>query len=325
MDVASLLQRPEEIDFGKLAQVIVMWMQRIPHSGARRDMLGKLTAALAVAAATPLMDVPGLDGRAEAASVPEVSRFDPATLAHCEAMMPHLRRQGDVLGAGSTLPTTLAYRRIAEQQARLAPPGIARDRAVAAYAELTQLAGWLCLNLGNHSAAQRLYDDARAAAHEAREVELVTYILCTMSHLATWQGKPRVGIDHAVAAASWAEQSGSSYARAYAADVAVRALTADGQAARSQEFLDREYAALQAATADQGPSQSWWYFYDESFFWSTSAQNALKFQKADQALVATGKALSLSDQGNLHERSFRLLFRAEAFARQQNIGRTYSA
>ncbi|PZG19191.1 hypothetical protein C1I95_12075 [Micromonospora craterilacus] len=319
-DATGLFHRPEEIDFGKLAQVIVMWMQRIPHSRARRDMLGKLTAALAVAAAAPLAELPGAAEPASAASVPEVSRFDPATLAHCEAMMPHLRKQGDVLGAGSTLPSALAYRRIAEQQARVAPPGAPRDRAVAAYAELTQLAGWLCFNMGNYSAAQRLYDDARAAAHEARAVELVTYVLCTMSHLATWQGKPRVGIDHAVAAASWAEQSDSPYARAYAADVAVRALTADAQAARSQEFLDREYAALQAALAEPGERQSWWYFYDESFYWSTSAQNALKFHGADEVLAATDRALMLRDQGNLHERSFRLLFRAEAFARQQNIG-----
>lgn len=318
-DASGLYRLPEEVDFGGLAQVIVMWMQRIPHSQARRDMLGKLTAALAVATAAPLTELAGLTERASAAPL-EVGRFDPATLAHCEAMMPNLRKQGDVLGASSTLPSALAYRRIAEQQAKAARTDVERDRAVAAYAELTQLTGWLCFNMGDYSSAQRLYDDARAAAHEARAVELVTYILCTMSHLATWQGKPRVGIDHAVAAAAWAEQSDSPYARAYAADVAVRALTADGQAARSKDTLDQEYAALQTALSGQGPRQSWWYFYDESFFWSTAAQNALKFHDTDQVLAVTDKALKLSDQGNLHNRSFRLLFRAEAFARQRSIG-----
>lgn len=311
---------PEEVDFGELAQVIVMWMQRIPHSQARRDMLSRLTAALAAATALPLTELAGLTERASAAPVVDPGRFDPATLAHCKAMMPNLRKQGDVLGAGATLPGALAYRRIAEQQAKAARTDTDRDRAVGVYAELTQLSGWLCFNMGDYDSAQRLYDDARAAAHEARAVELVTYILCTMSHLATWQGKPRIGIDHAVAAAAWAEQSGSPYARAYAADVAVRALTADGQADRSKDTLDREYTALQAALADQRPRQSWWYFYDESFFWSTSAQNALKFDGADQVLATTDRALKLVDQGNLHERSFRLLFRAEAFARQQNLG-----
>jgi len=110
-----------------------------------------------------------------------------------------------------------------------------------------------------------------------------------MSHLATWQGKPRVGIDHAVAAAAWAEQSGSPYARAYAADVAVRALTADGQADRSKDTLDREFAALQAALTDTGPRRSWWYFYDESFFWSQLNYAATAAEAAaDAELIVVG-------------------------------------
>ncbi|MFV2013445.1 MULTISPECIES: helix-turn-helix transcriptional regulator [unclassified Micromonospora] len=319
-DLTGLHRLPEEVNFGELAQVIVMWMQRIPDPQTRRAMLGKLTAALAVATTAPLTE---LAGAAEPANAAPPSAgpgtFDPATLAHCEEMMPYLRKQGDVLGAGATLPSALAYRRTAEQQAKAAPAGPHRDRAIAAYAELTQLAGWLCFNMGDYGSAQRLYDDARSAAHEARAVELVTYILCTMSHLATWQGKPRIGIDHAAAATAWAEQSGSPYARAYAADVAVRALTADRQADRSQANLDREYAALQEAQADDGPRQSWWYFYDESFYWSTTAQQALGFHDADRVLAATDKTLCLIDPGNLHNRAFGLLYRAEAFAQQRDI------
>lgn len=319
-DLTGPHRLPEEVDFGELAQVIVMWMQRIPDPQTRRAMLGKLTAALAVATTAPLTELAGAAEPANAAPpAAGPGTFDPATLAHCEEMMPHLRKQGDVLGAGATLPSALAYRRTAEQQAKAAPAGPHRDRAIAVYAELTQLAGWLCFNMGDYDSAQRLYDDARAAAHEARAVELVTYILCTMSHLATWQGKPRIGIDHAAAAAAWAEQSGSPYARAYAADVAVRALTADSQADRSQVNLDREYAALQEALTDDGPRQSWWYFYDESFYWSTTAQQALGFHDADRVLAATDKTLSLIDPGNLHNRAFGLLYRAEAFAQQRNI------
>jgi hypothetical protein len=234
-------------------------------------------------------------------------------------MVPHLRRQGDVLGAASTLPSALAYRRIAEQLAKAAPSS-ARERAISVYAELTQLAGWLCFNMGDHPAAERFYDDARSAAHDARDVELVTYILCTMSHLATERGKPRVGIDHAIAAAAWAEQTGSPHARAYAADVAVRALIADGQETRSAVTLDREYAALRTIEQDDSPRKSWWYFYDESFYWGTSAQHALRFREPQQVLDAVERSLGLIDQGNLHNRSFKLLFRAEALIRQDHIG-----
>ena len=46
-----------------------------------------------------------------------------------------------------------------------------------------------------------------------------------MSHLATWQGKPRMGIDHAVAAGEWAKRTDDLLLRAYAADVGPRGLT----------------------------------------------------------------------------------------------------
>lgn len=134
---------------------------------------------------------------------------------------------------------------------------------MSAYAELTQFVGWLCFNLGDYPSAQHYYDDARGVTHDAQNVELVTYILCAMSQLATWQGKPRVGLDHAVAATERADQAHSPLARAYAADVTARAYAADNQPDKCRETLGQEYAALQAAPADE-PRASWWYFYDES-------------------------------------------------------------
>ncbi len=161
-------------------------------------------------------------------------------------------------------------------------------------------------------------DDARTAAHDAENVELVTYVLCAMSHLATWQGRPRVGIDHAAAAAVWAAQTDSSHARAYAADVAVRAYLADNQADKGQAMLDHEYAMITAVQADT-PLASWWYFYDESFYWSTHTQFALRFKQPDAAVEAIDRSLALVDPANLHERAHRLLYRAEALIQQHGI------
>jgi len=134
---------------------------------------------------------------------------------------------------------------------------------MSAYADLTSLIGWLWFNMGDYRNAQHYYDEARNVAHDAENVELVSYILCTMSQLATWQGKPRVGIDHAVVAGVWAEQTGSPKARAYAADVAVRAYLADNQRDKSRATLDLERAIL--ATVQNAPSaSSWWYFLRRS-------------------------------------------------------------
>ncbi|MFZ0120324.1 MAG: hypothetical protein WAL99_12940 [Pseudonocardiaceae bacterium] len=315
---APLVQRLQEINFTELAQVIVMWMQHLNPSVSRRELLSKLSAAFTAAAVAPLFDVLNPDEHEQVAhAMQDPSTFDLPALRYCEGMITNLRQQGDVLGPQLTLQSAIGHRRMVQRLAQTAPEKF-QPRAVSAYAELTQLLGWLCFNMGDYQSARHYYDDARSAAHDAQNVELVTYILCTMSHLATWQGKPRVGIDNAVAAAVWAEQTHSPLARAYAADVAVRAYVADNQPDKCRETLDREYAALQAVRADE-PSASWWYFYDESFYWRTEGECALKLGRPDAAMNALDKSLTLVDPANLHNYTFRLLFRAEACIQQAEV------
>jgi hypothetical protein len=161
-------------------------------------------------------------------------------------------------------------------------------------------------------------DDARTAAHDAQNVELVTYILCTMSQLATWQGKPRVGIDHAVAAAVWAEQTESPKARAYAADVTAQAYAADGQRDKGRAVLDHERAII-TTIGDAPPESSWWYFYDEAFYWSNETEFALKFKEPDAAIAAVDRSLTLVDPTNLHARTVNSLYRAEALIQKEAV------
>ena len=211
----------------------------------------------------------------------------------------------------------MGHRDLADQLARMAPPEFAH-RANSAYAELTNLIGWLCFDMGDYRSAQHYYDDARTAAHDAQNVELVSYILCTMSQLATWQGKPRVGIDHAVAAAVWAEQTESPKARAYAADVAAQAYAADGQRDKGRATLDHERAII-TTIRDEPPASSMWYFYDESFYWSNETEFVLRFRESDAAIAAVDQALTLVDPTNLHARAVNSLYRAEALIQKEAV------
>ena len=74
-----------------------------------------------------------------------------------------------------------------------------------------------------------------------------------MSYLATWQGKLRIGIDHAVAASQWADRTEDTRLRAYTADVAARAYAADGQRDACLTALDTAHTVLTMAD-DQTPS-----------------------------------------------------------------------
>jgi len=167
-------------------------------------------------------------------------------------MVDSLRRQDNVLGPQFTLYSAAGHQELAQRLAKAAPEFF-KQRAISVHASLTQFMGWLCFNLDNYHGAQYYYGQARSAAHDAENVELATYILCSMSTLATWQGKPRIGIDHAAAAAVWAEESRSPLAQAYAAEVAVKAYVADDQPDRFRERLDAEYAAPASRAARRAP------------------------------------------------------------------------
>jgi hypothetical protein len=69
-----------------------------------------------------------------------------------------------------------------------------------------------------------------------------------MSHLATWQGRPRVGIDQAVAAQGWARQTDNPSLRAYAANVAARVFAREGDAHACMRELAQARAELAADT-----------------------------------------------------------------------------
>jgi tetratricopeptide (TPR) repeat protein len=314
----TLTRQLQEANYEELAQVIVMWAERVNPSIGRRELLSKLSAAFTLAATAPLFDGLDPDEREHVTrALQKPSGFDEATLRYCEGTVANLRRQGDVLGARLTLQSALGHRQLARNLVTAAPPTF-KTRALSAYAELTQFVGWLCFNAGDYRGAQHYYDDARTVAHDAQNVELVTYVLCTMSHLATWQSKPRVGIDHAVAAQVWAAQTGSPRASAYAADRAARAFAADRQADDCRRVLDAEGVALADCRPDTS-EPSWWYFYDESFYWSTQSECALFLGNADAALAAADRAVTLIDPANIHNLAFRTLFRAEAHVQKRDV------
>ncbi|MFD0394363.1 hypothetical protein ACFQ3Z_26660 [Streptomyces nogalater] len=186
------------------------------------------------------------------------------------------------------------------------------------YAELSQMVGWQLYNLGDYRAAQYYYDDARTAAHDAENTELVTYVLCTMSQLATWQNKPRVGIDHAIAAQAWAAQTDSPAALGYAADVAARAFAAAQQHDKAHRALEQEHAAVRDMAAGT-PRASWWYFYDESFYWGTSAECALVLDTPEKALAAARTSLPMIDPTNVHNYAHTLALQSQAHLQQGDI------
>lgn len=315
----SLVETLQSTDFNDLARTLVMWTERFNPNLDRRALLFKLSGAFAIAAAAPAFDqLVNSDQGRTVGVLDDPRRLDAQTVRQAERVVQQCRIQGDILGPQVALSSVMAERKVIQRILHGSPPSHLMQSMLSVYAELTQLAGWLLFNLGEYPAARHYYDEARSTAHDAFNVELVTYILCTMSHLATWEGKPRVGIDHAVAAQAWSAKSGSQRAIAYSADVAARAYAADKQWSECREALDLERSALSNVGPEESPN-NWWYFHDESFYLGTESECALARKRPQEAIDASSQALSRIDPLNLHNYAATMSFQSEAYIQQGNI------
>lgn len=315
----SLLQRLHELSYQQLAQVIVMWMQRLTSPVTRRALMSKLSAAFTVAAAAPLFDVLDPDEHDQVARVVSgAADFNEPTLRYCTDMVEALGRQSNALGPALALRSTLGHRDLARRLAKAAPAEF-RQPALSVYAELTYLAGWMRFNLGDYRGAQHYYEDARSAAHDAQNVELIIFTLCYLSQLATWEGRAPAAIDHAVVAQSWVSRTDDPRAQTCTADFTARALAADRQAAACRKALDTAQAAAVRIGSDVGDSR-WSYFYkDESIVWGAMSDSSLRLGEPDRALDTSSKSLAIADLTDVHNYSFTMLFQAGAFVQKGEI------
>ncbi|HEX9033000.1 MAG TPA: hypothetical protein VF834_14265 [Streptosporangiaceae bacterium] len=283
------------------------------HRLRRRTLLLEASSALAVVAATPMLEVPRIvaatkSGRASANV--EIVRYTGDVVAG-------LRWLGGAVGPRITLQPAMALRAAMASLAR-SMPDLVTPQALTSYGDLTQLIGWLMFNLNDHKAARYYYDDARAAAYRAGNHDLVAFTLSAASQLAVNRQRPRHAIDHAQAALEEAKLSGSLHAMAYASDVTARAYAAADQAGRCRAALDKEREAL-ALIATDTPRSPWWYFYDSSFYWGTESECALRLRMPVEAWYAADCALDLVAPTNLHNNALTLAFSAEALIERGEI------
>lgn len=277
--------------YDQLVQFLGSWAR----TRDRRDVLGLLSWA---AATSSLLSIIGGDEHERVASVLTTSsRVDEQTIGHIEAVLWHCRHQNYALGPRAVLDTVLAQRDLARA---LVPDCLAvlRPRMLSAMSEASRQAGWMSFDLKQFDHATYYYEDARTLAHEAENIGLGAFVLCEMSHLATWRGTPRIGIDHAVAAGQWANRTGDMRLRAYTADVAARAYAADGQRDACLTALDTAHTSLTAAS-DQTPS----YLpgYDEALLVSIRGLCHLELHEGHPAAEYLQQSLGSLDQSYVRD------------------------
>ncbi|MGH3719348.1 MAG: hypothetical protein ACRDRI_11035 [Pseudonocardiaceae bacterium] len=291
---------------------LVQFLRSWAHTMDRRDVLGVLAWAASVASVLP--SAAGDEHQRVASVLSSWSRVDAHTIEHIEAVLWHCQQQDYALGPQAVLITVLAQRDLTRALLPDCPADL-RPRMLSALSEGSRLAGWLSFDLEQFDHAGYYYEDARALAHEAENAGQGGLVLCEMSHLATWRGTPRIGIDHAVAAGQWAGRTGDLRLRAYTSDVAARAYAADGQHDACFAALDTAHTVLMKAD-DQAPSCI---PYGEGGYMSVRGGCHLTLRETDQAISYAQQSLRVLDPLSTRNVAMTLVDLGEAYVQCAEI------
>lgn len=287
----ALAARERDAVFGRLINSLTVWADTVN----RRDVMRILGSAALAAAAAPVVEALDPEEEARAAgAVAGTRQIDASVIEHFERMLWVAKDLDDTSGPVAALDTVLAQRNLIRTLLANCPARL-RPRLLSLYANASHVAGWMSFDCNDYDSAEYYYEHARSTAHEAHNVELGAYALCTMSYLATWRGKPRVGIDHAVAARAWAGRTSNNGLRAYAADVAARAYAADDEYDECMRALDEAHACLAMPAGDSSLTT---FSYDgtegrcgPSFLTSIRAGCLVKLGRYEEAAVAADASL----------------------------------
>jgi hypothetical protein len=315
-----------EQEFGYLVAALTQWADQM----RRRDLLAVIASAAAAAHASPLLahlDGDAVERLALVSRTP--SRVDGEAVGHVEAILHHAIRQEDILGPQAVLETALAQHGLVRRLLTGTFDEDLRRRLMSLLADIARFTGWLLFNSGDFAGAEHYYNQARRAAHEADDDLMSSYVLAQWSHLATWSGDPRLGVEHALGALAWAQRGGSPMLTAYANDVGARAYAGvlrreNGKNrakdhARCRTALSAARTGLDDSTQDD-PGRELVYFFGPNMLTLTRAMCHLDMREPDQAIARAREAMASIGPAFPRNLAFGHLYLSRAFAQKREIG-----
>ncbi|WP_432872521.1 hypothetical protein [Microbispora rosea] len=285
----------------------------------RRELLFELALAFGGTQALRLLRV--LDAEEEqrlGQVVRSASRVDPQTVATFEKLTAYAREVDDGHGPAALLPAVNGQRNaLAQILARDSMPQALRSRLLAAYGQLSQLAGYLAYDLLDVAAAQRALNEGLRAALNLGDPTLIGYLHCWLGSMAAYQQRAALALDHAFAARGWVTRSPSRLLRAMNESVLSAAYAAAGDATASARAHDN---ALRLAGDPKGEGEpAFLYWISPSMLDSKAAMSLVRLRQAGAAVAAAQRTLAGLDPRFKVDRGFALAQYATALTLAREI------
>jgi tetratricopeptide (TPR) repeat protein len=212
----------------------------------------------------------------------------------------------DALGSPAAQGMVIAQQQVTEAMLRDCPDAL-RASMLSLYSEWIGLAGALAWDQNDYTTAARLYHWARDLAHEAEDSDGAGYMLAGLSQLAIWQGKPRIAVDHAVAASAWVAQSSDQGLKAYVAMRTAEACATAGQRKGCLDALDSATRVMENVADDLTPADSRAYYVSQAFLESYRGQCLSLLGDAAEAVEASRRAVAAIEPTRTRDLAMTLL------------------
>ncbi|HEY2763757.1 MAG TPA: helix-turn-helix domain-containing protein [Pseudonocardiaceae bacterium] len=286
---------------GQLARLLCRWVGAMN----RRELLQFLGWAVGTTAASPVLgDLNPDEQERLSRAIAAPSRVDKHVIDHIETMLRYCKRQEDALGSRAVLSTMLAQRNLVTNLLTECPSAL-RSRLLSAYSDMSTSLGFYFFDLSKFDEAADCWDQARAAAQDANNIELDIYALGNMCYSASWQGKGHTAIDLAEAAQSLSRKTEDPLMRVCIATEAALGHATNGDHADFMTAFEKAENILKSANNLRPESPAYW--YHEGWLISRKSECLLRLGKIREAVLSASEGLALFDKSFTGSRAFCML------------------
>src|SRR6266536_3283933 len=189
-----------------------------------------------------------------------LAKADTAGVGVLQAGIANCRRLDDCFGSRAAARPALAQHQLVTKLLRRAQNEEIEQQLYASAAELSQLLGWLALDLNDAETARAHLYEALEAAHRADDDILGAYILGHLGIVSSENDRLSEALAYIFAAQSRAERAPRSTAHAWLWAVEAELRSLAGETTACLKALDRAQGVLDKVKPENAPA--WIYFFD---------------------------------------------------------------